>query len=233
MKKIINILIGIMLVLTMSGCGNKEASEKKANTKEYYCETGTLNGENCEIVETEEAIQACDKDYKLTDGKCVKTTTEKAKATKTCSNGYELKNDSCLSKEGTDRDLVPACRGGITNKFSYDKERNYYYRSVRAEDHKCIVQICKTADGKDCYEDYVEPIYELACPSGTKEVSGKCYKTSKVKTTYTCEKGKLSGSKCTITDTKNVTNTCQTEGFTYNATSKVCEKVTTTKAILK
>ncbi len=233
MKKVLSILLSCMLVLSVTGCGNEVAKENEEKPKEYYCETGTLNGENCEVVEAEEVTPTCDKDYKLTDGKCVKTTTAKAKATKTCSDGYELKNGSCLSKTGTDRDLIPACRGGINKEFSYDAERNYYYRSVRAEDHKCIVQICKTADGKDCYEDYVEPIYELGCPSGTKEVDGKCYKTSKVKTTYSCEKGKLNGSKCTITDTKEVTNTCQTEGFTYNNESKQCEKITTTKALEK
>ncbi len=233
MKKVVNVLTCCLLVLTLSGCGTKEASENKESKKEYYCEDGNLNGTVCEIIATEDAIESCDKDYKLNDGKCVKTSSIKAQATKSCSDGYELKNDSCVSKNGVDRELVPACRGGIQEKFDYDPERNYYYRSVRAEDHKCIVQICQNADGTDCYEDYVEPIYELGCENGMKEIDGKCYKTSKVKTTYTCSEGKLSGSKCTITETKEITNTCKTEGFTYNTESKTCEKVTTTDALEK
>ena len=231
MKKTMQFLLCGVLVLTLAGCG--ETKEALVDEKEYYCEEGTLKGQNCEVVETEEAESTCEDGYKITDGKCVKTTSVKATATKTCSDGYELKNGSCLSKTGVDRELVPACRGGIQEKFNYDPDRNYYYRSVRAEDHKCIVQICQNADGTDCYEDYVEPIYELGCENGMKEVDGKCYKTSNVKTTYTCKEGKLSGSKCTITDTKDVTNTCKTAGFTYNTENKQCEKVTTTKALEK
>lgn len=230
MKKVLSIFLGGILVLTITGCGNEAASESKEPKKEYYCETGTLKGENCEIVETEKVIQTCDKDYKLTDGKCKKTTTTKAKATKTCSDGYTLSGSNCLSKETVDKILEYYC---VESYTQHQESNGWYYQALRVENDSCVIKICKDGPNKGCYETSAEAKGRLICPSGTKEVNGKCYKTSKVKTTYTCEKGKLNGSKCTITDTKEVTNTCKTEGFTYNIESKQCEKVTTTKALEK
>lgn len=230
MRKILSILLGEMLVLTISGCGNEVAKESEENQKEYYCEAGTLNGENCEIVETEEATQTCEEGYKMTDGKCEKTTTENAKATKTCSDGYTLSGSNCLSTKTYDKVTTKKC---VLPKDLADQG---FEKGSLNEEGKCSTYACsKYRDGEcvDAAIDEYEPTTVTSCPSGTKEVSGKCYKTSKVKTTYTCEDGTLDGSKCTITDTKEITSICKTEGFTYNAESKQCEKVTTTKALEK
>ncbi len=238
MKKVLCILLSSMLILTVSGCGNEVAKESEEKPKEYYCETGTLNGENCEVVETEEATPTCDKDYKLTNGKCVKTTTTNAKATKTCSDGYTLSGSNCLSKTTYDKVTTKKCllpaKYDIGEYETVDgtKSKNTAYE----ENGECWYNACTDWDNGVCYGGEVnrtEYTTVTSCPSGTKEVSGKCYKTSKVKTTYTCESGKVNGSKCTVTDTKDVTNTCKTEGFTYNTESKQCEKITTTKALEK
>lgn len=230
MKKVLSILLGGMLVLTITGCGNEVAKESEEKQKEYYCETGTLNGENCEIVETEESTQTCEENYKLTDGKCVKTTTANAKATKSCSDGYTLSGSTCLSKEAVEKQLENYC---VESYTQHQESNGWYYQALRVEGYTCVLKICTDGPTEGCYETTAEAKGRLVCPSGTKEVSGKCYKTSTVKTTYTCEKGKLNGSKCTITDTKEITNTCKTEGFTYNTESKQCEKITTTKALEK
>ncbi len=231
MKKVLSILLGGMLVLTITGCGSEVAKESKEKQKEYYCETGTLNGENCEVVETEEATQTCEEDYNLADGKCTKTTTTNAKATKTCSDDYTLSSNTCLSKETYDKVTTQECR--LPAKFAND---NYAGNKAYVKNGECWYTACTDYDNGECVggeENRTEFTTVTACPSGTKEVSGKCYKTSTVKTTYTCEEGTVNDFKCTITDTKEITNTCKTEGFTYNTESKQCEKVTTTKALEK
>ena len=230
MRRVLSILLSGMLVLTLSGCGNEVAKEGEEKPKEYYCEAGTLNGENCEVIETEEATPTCEENYKLTDGKCVKTTTTNAKATKTCSDGYTLSGSTCLSKTTYDKVTTKDCV--LPQKL---KDEGFSKGDLES-DGKCHTSMCAKWNGDMCMDGIIEeyePTTVTSCPSGTKEVSGKCYKTSTVKTTYTCETGKVNGSKCTITDTKDVTNTCKTEGFTYNTESKQCEKVTTTKALEK
>ncbi len=230
MKKVLNILVCCMLVLSLAGCGTKEASDNKENGKEYYCEEGNLNGTVCEIIATEDAVETCDKDYKLTDGKCVKTTTKDAKATKSCSDGYTLNGSTCVSDKTYDKVTTKEC---VLPKDLADEG---FSKGSLNEEGKCSTSACAKYRDGECIDgaiDEYDPTTVTACPSGTKEIDGKCYKTSKVKTTYTCSEGKLSGSKCTITDSKEVTNTCKTDGFTYNAESKQCEKVTTTEALKK
>ena len=229
MKKNFNILLVGMVVLTLSACGNTENVNKEVQ-KEYYCEEGTLNGQTCEVVATEEVSQTCDEGYKLTDGKCVKTTTTNAKATKSCSEGYTLSGSTCLSKKTVEKVIEKYC---VESYTQHQESNGWYYQALRVENGGCVIRICKDGPTEGCYETTAEAKGRLVCPSGTKEVNNKCYKTSKVKTTYSCDAGKLNGSKCTITDTKEVTNTCQTKGFTYNETTKNCEKVTTTQALEK
>ncbi len=230
MKKALNILLCGILALTITGCGSNEAKEAKEDQKEYYCETGTLKGKNCETVETEESVATCEDDYKLTDGKCVKTTTIKAAATKTCSDGYTLNGGTCVSNEATEKVATQECI------LPQDLAAEGFTKGSLNDEGKCSTSMCVKYRDDICMDGVIEeyePTTVNACPSGTKEIDGKCYKTSTVKTTYTCKEGKLSGSKCTITDTKEVTNTCKTDGFTYNAESKQCEKITTTKALEK
>ena len=238
MKKTVNILTCCLLVLTLSGCGTKEASENKETKKEYYCEEGNLNGTVCEIIATEDAVETCDKDYKLTDGKCVKTTTEDAKATKTCEDGYTLSGSNCVSDKTYDKVTTKECR--LPEKYDIgeytDIDGNKSTNSAYVKDGECWYSACTDWDNGICYGGEInrtEFTTVTSCPSDTKEIGGKCYKTSKVKTEYTCSEGKLDGKKCTITDSKEVTNTCKTDGFTYNAESKNCEKVTTTEALEK
>ncbi len=230
MKKVLYILLSSMLVLTMTGCGNENTKKENVKQKEYYCEEGTLKGENCEVTETEEAVQTCNDGYKLTDGKCVKTTTTNAKATKSCSSGYTLSGSSCISKQASQKVIEHYC----VQSYTQQKESNgWYYQALRVENSSCVIRICRKGPNEDCYVTNAEAKGRLVCPSGTKEIDGKCYKTSKVKTTYSCSEGKLNGSKCTVTDTQEATYTCKTEGYTYNSTSKQCEKITSTKALEK
>ncbi len=238
MKKVLSILLCGVLALTITGCGSNEAKEAKEDQKDYYCETGTLKGQNCETVETEEAVATCEDDYKLTDGKCVKTTTANATATKTCSEGFTLSGNNCLSNETYDKVTTQECR--LPKEFDIgeytDIDGKTSKNTVYEENGECWYSACThwyegKCDGGEI--NRTEYTTVTACPSDTKEIDGKCYKTSTVKTTYTCKEGKLSGSKCTITDTKDVTNTCKTAGFTYNTESKRCEKITTTKALEK
>ena len=230
MKKVLNIFVCCLLVLTLSGCGTKEASENKETKKEYYCEEGNLNGTVCEIIATEDAVETCDKDYKLTDGKCVKTTTIDAKATKSCSDGYTLKDNACVGDKTYDKLTTKEC------VLPKDLKDEGFTKGSLNEEGKCSTSMCVKYRDDVCMDGVIEeydPTTVNACPSGTKEIDGKCYKTSNVKSAYTCSEGKLNGKKCTITETKEVTNACKTEGFTYNAESKQCEKVTTTEALEK
>lgn len=230
LKKIFSILLCALLVLTLSGCGEEKVNEEKENKKEYYCETGTLKGENCEVVETEEVTLTCEKDYKLTDGKCVKTTSTNATAKKSCSDGYTLSGSTCISQSTVEKQLEKYC---VESYTQHQETNGWYYQALRVENEACLIRICKDGPTEGCYETYAEAKGRLVCPSGTTEVDGKCHKTSKVKTTYSCSKGKLNGTKCNVTDTKDATNTCKTEGFTYNTEAKQCEKITTTKALEK
>ena len=233
MKKVLNILLCSVLALTLTACG-----EKKESSKNYYCEEGTLNGENCEIIETEEVKQSCEEGYTLEDGKCTKTTTTTAKASQSCSDGYTLSGNTCLSKETYDKVTSQEC----LLPAEYDIGEYTYADGTKmknvasVEDGECWYNSCNTWKNGICYGGSLaktEFTTVTACPSGTKEVSGKCYKTSQVKTTYTCENGTLDGSKCTTTETKEPLNNCETDGFTYNSENKTCEEITTTKALEK
>ncbi len=232
MKKLFSILMCGILVLTFAGCGSKETKETKANEKEYYCEEGTLKGENCEVVATEEAIIECEEGFKVTDGKCVKTTTTNAKANKSCATGYELKGDMCLSTTDTKQ---PGFDYECMESYTQHQESNgYYYQAVGVKDGACIIRICRQGPNEDCYETPAEAKSIAKCEDGyTLGNDFKCHKSVKVITTYSCTKGELEGSKCVETETGTATKKCSSEEYTYNEKSDSCEKVTITKALLK
>lgn len=219
-----------MLILnTVVGCGSKKdlTSEKE---EQYYCEKGTLKGKDCEIVESEEAMLSCSDGYELNEKKCVKTTTTNAKVNQSCSEGYTLSGNTCVSKQDVAKKLENYC---VESYTQHQEDNGWYYQALRVEGYSCVIRICTDGPTKGCYETTAEAKGRLVCPSGTKEINGKCYKTSKVKTTYSCDTGDLSGSKCNISDIKEPTNICKTDGYVYNDTTKQCEKITNVKALKK
>ena len=234
MKKVLNVLLCSMLVLSLAACGKEE----KEMAKEYYCEEGILNGANCEIRETEEVKQTCEDGYNLENGKCIKTTSINAKANQSCEAGYSLNGNTCLSNETYDKVSSQECLlpkeydiGEYTDVDGRVTQNNAYER-----DGECWYNACTDWDNNICHGGVMKK-YEFttitSCPSGTEEINGNCYKTSQVKTTYSCEKGILQGSKCVSTESKDPLNICETDGFSYNLEKQTCEKITTTKALEK
>lgn len=220
MKKVMILFIVLIIV---TGCGKKE----------LYCEEGILKDNNCEISFTEEASLSCAKGYKLKNGKCIKTETKNATKVKTCKDGYNLGGSICLSIKSYEKETIKKCvlPNGV-KKTTYEMADGSAKISNKAyeESGKCFYHICEKKDesGKCLNINIKEIPYkkETICSAGMMEVDGRCYKTSKVKTAYVCYEGTLSKKKCKITKNSNVIAKCR-EGYTYNRSKKLCEKIIT------
>ena len=229
MKKI---MIGLSLVFILTGCDKEKQIA-------YYCEEGTLKNKKCEVITTEEANITCKKGYTLKKDKCTKTKEEKATATKTCSDGYNLGGSVCLSIKSYKKITNKKCvlPTGISEQtIEMADGSGKFNTNAYVENNKCLYTTCTSfnEEGKCLAMETKETSFkdETVCENGMMEVSGRCYKTSKVKTTYVCYEGKLKKQKCQITTEIPVTVKCSTD-YTYNSQTKQCEKVTVTEALIK
>ncbi len=173
----------------------------------------------CHKVNSVKPVMACAKGYELIDEKCQKEATVNAKATKTCSDGYTLNGSNCLSNTTYNKVATKEC---ILPQNLKDQD---FSKGSLNEEGKCSTYACaKYRDGEcvDIVMEEYEPTTVTSCPSGTKEVSGKCYKTSTVKTTYSCENGKLANNMCLIMVENEPTPSCE-DGYVYNEECNVCE----------
>lgn len=216
-KKLFGILLCIGLILSITGCGNKD--EKNIV---LYCDEGTLKDDKCEIVSTMEAIPSCEEGYTLESDTCTKVEKTDAKATKSCNSGYKLSGSTCISNTATEKEISYYCNESSTMT---QHDNGWWYQALKAEKGVCYLKICQEGKNKGCYETTAEAFSKLVCPSNTKEINGKCYKTTSIKTEYSCSEGKLNGSKCEITKTSEIINNCE-DGYTYNNESKLCEQIT-------
>ena len=237
-------LILIITLLLLVGCGDKKEAPANDNTvngsasteteKNLYCEEGTLKDGKCEIVLTTEGTSTCESGYTLKDGKCTKTETVNAKSTKTCDKDYTLSGSTCISTKTYNKETKKVCE--LTKEFdrgSYKWVDGQTMKSTAfVEDGKCQNSTCSRFKDGVCVEGVigeVEFTEKKVCPSGTKEINGKCYKTATPKTTYSCTEGKLSKNKCTVTKEVEPTVTCENE-YTYNSETKQCEKINIVEA---
>ena len=145
--------------------------------------------------------------YTLYDGnKCRKATT----VTKTCPEGYKDTGSICEKKGET----TYSC-SSYGKDYVLDSGKKTCTKKTTT--YKCPKGTTQNADKKTCNKN----VY--ACPSGTAESSGKCYKT-----TYTCPANTsdktytFSGTKC-IVKTKEKVYTCPA-GTTKTSDEKVCVK---------
>lgn len=240
MKKIISFLLMGILIISLPGCGKKEEAPAP---KDYYCEKGTLRGNNCELALTEESIKVCENGYQQIEDKCIKTEIVDAQAIKTCPTGFKILNDKCISEvdipklENKDCVLPLEQDKGtikVLENGSYINSSNKAY----IKDNVCYISIWEdynaTLDAYFNNKTYVnEFTTTYTCPSGTEEIEGKCYQVTELKDGYNCEQGELDNDKCTITDVRNLIDVCQTEGFIYNADNNTCERIDLTTALEK
>ena len=237
----------IVLLLLLVGCGEKKESPSTNNAnntvtdssttetnKNLYCEEGTLKDGKCEIVLTAEGTSKCESGYTLKDGKCTKTENVNAKATKTCDKDYTLSGSTCVSTKTYDKVTTKKCV--LPAKYDIGEYENIDGKkttnSAYVKDGECWYNACTHwYDGKCDGGEFNRTEYTTitSCPSGTKEISGKCKKTATPKTTYSCEDGTLNKNKCTVTKEIDPTVTCENE-YTYNNETKQCEKINIVEA---
>ena len=222
--KLRSIVAMLLMVLLLAGCGDEKKEEKSnaETNKELYCEEGTLKDGKCEVVLVADATYTCENGYTLTDGSCVKTETKAATSSKTCASGYTLSGNQCVSNEDVAKNKIQVCELPSNLKTADGK---YYTEEI---DGHCVVMQCVSFEGKTCmesgtYDDIPYTVNET-CPSGTKEINGKCKKTATPTNGYTCEKGELSGKNCIIETTVDATGSCE-DDYSYNNETKMCEKI--------
>lgn len=227
LKKLIIILFLVMLLV---GCGEKKEDSVSGDTsKNLYCEEGTLKDGKCEVIVAVDAKLTCETGYSLKDSACTKTETKSATSAKTCASGYTLSGNQCVSDADTAKTKTQVCEW--PKDYPQQPRKNSTDQAV-VKNGKCILEICDTREEGVCMVGESPEIpftTKESCPSGTKEINGKCKKTATPTTGYTCEVGELNGKDCIINDIKEPTGTCE-DDYLYNATTKMCEKINLVEA---
>lgn len=182
--------------------------------------------------------QTCDEGFTLIEGECTKETSTPAKRDLSCEQGYVLSGNACrqeFAKESVTECIIPT-----DYEYSYsDQYEPCDVFETRYIDETFGCRVAPTKIYKDqtnpdgtttrvcsaatVASDFIPATTSMKCPIGTSEIGGKCYKTTKVKESYSCDEGKLFGKKCTTIEKGTLSGKCD-EGYTYNEVFKLCVK---------
>ena len=149
----------------------------------------------------EETSYYCDNGYTLKDTKCIKIETVSAKQTKICSKGT-LKDNNCVLYKSPNKtkDLVGSnviqdnTGSNPCDQYAVDGKEVESFKIVNNDNISYKCKIYKVS--YSCPDGY--------SAKGTIKSSTKCSKVVGTPTIkYSCSKGKLNGTNCVITTTKN------------------------------
>jgi hypothetical protein len=174
-------------VLSGKTCYKKSDIENLVDAKyKYVCTTSgyDLSGTNCIKKTTDTKTATCPSGYTGNGTNCKRTVTDTKTAT--CPSGYDDNGSSCVKITTQDTTVYDASKTLIRTYTTKDCDtcstvRHYVYRITQTASYKCP-----------------DSTYTLSGTTCTKTITD----TKPATKSYYCEKGKLVGTKCSVTGQK-------------------------------